>query len=154
MSLREKLNANPAIVGVVVAVLVVIVLAYTFWPTGGSGGGSTGTVFISEDGSTFRPGDPKEVYERGPNGEPKMLVYVVEVDGEQQAAYFERLDPKALDALQAVPDDGTIENGMRRQDIDAVGRQVRAAGGEWVMANRPEARPIMQLPPGRKLVYP
>ena len=154
MSLRDTINKNPGVATGVVAVLVVLAIGYALYSIGLFGGGAgvagSGEVFIMETGDTYRPGQADEIYELSPNGEPNAIAYVFQYPGgEPFVHYFERLNPKALEAIKRLPADSTdFAVAMQREDINAAGREVRRPGEtRWVPAQSEPGLQISDMPP-------
>lgn len=91
MSLREKLNENPMMVGVVVAVLVAVcaILAYRGLSGGGSGGpvrpGTQQAYYSEDDGRSYfaAPIDRIPGAFTGPGGGTAVLAVVLQYPGEK-----------------------------------------------------------------------
>ena len=154
MSLREKMNDNPAVVGGVVAGLVVLVLALVFWPKGSNDDfvpvGVKGTYFTEDNGKTFFVAPPGSIpgETKGPGGKPAFVAKVWQYPGEErQVGWVEHFTPTGLAAIKQFYSDPANKD----KPIDAASQEgeklVRRPGSDqWVRYGTEVSWKIMNSP--------
>lgn len=154
MSLRDTINKNPAVAAAVVGALVVLAIGYALYSIGVFGGSAAiaggGDVYIRETDDSYRPGTPEELYELSSNGEPNAIAHVYRYPGgEPFVHYFERLHPRAIEALSRLPEDpDNFEVAMQRDDIINASQEVRRPGQEnWIPMASQAGLQIADIPP-------
>lgn len=147
MSLRERLNENPVLVGSVVAVLVVVaaIMAYRGLSGGGSGGpvkpGTVQAYYSEDDGRSYfaAPIDRIPGMFTGPGGGTAVLAVVLQYPGEKPfVGWMEKYTEKGQKLLtehysqpgnQGLPPPQTAE--LEREKL------VKKPGeSEWVSISR------------------
>src|SRR3954453_6450060 len=99
------MNRNPKIVTIVTILIIVVALAFLFWPArSASGGGNPGDVFFSNDDgkSTFTADPRKNVPPFQKDGKETVLAHVFQcADGKKFVGYLERYTPDAKKKVEA-----------------------------------------------------
>jgi hypothetical protein len=158
VGLRETLNENPRYVTISTAALIVIVLAWLLWPSGGSGTapGTTGAAqvyFSDDDGKTWFPDDVTKIPPFDHGGKQAVRARVYQAGGKKFVQHLERYTP---DAQKKVAD--LYAKGKRMNDptlflqIQHEGMEVKLPGDkEWTkMSNTAASQKIItpKPPPG------
>lgn len=137
MSVRQKLNANPAVVAVVVIVVVAGLLWFGYRQMSPSeGNGPSGAYYSSDDGKTFFSGDPKAFSPIDQGGQKAYRAYVYDCpDGKRFVGYMERYpdDIKAiLDKAKINPEGVPVEDRGKLMRSSQSREMKKPGEAKWV----------------------
>lgn len=150
MGIRESLNQNPKVVTGVTIAVIVLALAWIFWPSGageGGAGGAAGKAFFSiDDGKSFFVDEIRKVPPFPKDGKDAYRAYVYKCrDGKRFVSHLERYTPDAKKKLETIlADTKQFQDPTMLETIQTTGVEVKAPGqGNWVRQGDPKASAIM-----------
>lgn len=154
MSLREKMNENPAVVGGVVAGLIVLVLVLFLWPGGSNSDivptGVKGSYFSEDDGKNFFVAPPGSIpgEAKGPTGQVAYVAKVWQYPGEKPVVgWLENYTPKGIAALKEFySNPANREMPIEAANQDAERLLKRPGADKWVRNGAPGASDIINGP--------
>lgn len=153
MSLRDKLNENPAIttavtLGVILCVLIFMVYQLGLF-AGTRGDGGPSKIFLSDDGTSYYAGTTQDLYTLGPDGQPKAQAHVYQYPGQApQIWYLERLHPEAVKFYKQMQAGHTPESMMMLESMQYNANYVRRPNeAQWYDRRSPEGVAIATPPP-------
>lgn len=154
MSLREKMNDNPRVVGGIIAGLIVLMLVMFFWPGGSDSDvaptGAKGSYFSEDNGKTFFVAAPGSIpgQAKGPSGQVAYVAKVWQYPGEAPVVgWLEHYTPKGITALQEFyGNSANKELPIEAANQDAERLLKRPGTEKWVRNGAPGASDIINGP--------
>ena len=153
MGLRETLNDNPRLTTGITAGIIIVVLAFILWPSGGGGGSGPTDLseaqvwFTNDDGKTWFADSANKVPPFDHKGKPAYRAYVYKCAGKDPFVnHMERYTPAAQKKLQALYDQKKpIHDPIAILQIQQEGMEVKSPGdANWVKMSDPKSEKVLQ----------